>query len=782
MTSRIRSIVLRVASLAAVIPLSLTSVVAQEIGPAPAGAVPADFSAVPDGMEILTRGVVHEAFAEVVTDPKPGLVVSKQPPEPIDEVPPEFKPEDEGAIWVSGYWVWDDERDDFFWQSGVWRVPPPGMRWVAGYWNTAPGGWQWVSGFWVPVATEELRYYAAPPASLESGPNSPSPGDDYFWATGSWSYYDTGYRWQPGYWAPYQENWVWISPRYVWTPAGCVYLPGRWDYRLTRRGCLFAPVYFTQPIYRQPNYVYRPWCALNTPNLFVHLWVRPNYGHFYFGNYYGSNWNNWGVTPWCQYRPYRNCYDPMLTQLQCHYRQQGVNYINRLDGWHNHYAGNVSARPPRTWNDQVRLVNNTNITNIQINKTNINNIATIKQNILAVNLQDASRRNDMPVKFARLDGATQKQAINLAKETREFRQQRISVERAGGNLPDLVKENLENRSGGRPDFGQPEPGKNSDLGQRGENNRGPDKRGQRSEMQDKVRLKLPTTQVTDIARQQEKLAPPNLSQPIRSKPLTDLSGNLNRSREEGRGTLPGSKAKGLNPSSRVELPGENSKQNDQPQRPQPMPKERENPRPPVTVERPRPAAPQADLPNLLPKVELPQPRPEQPMRQPRVEVPQPRIEIPQPKVEIPRPQPKVEIPQPSPERPMRQPRVEVPQPRIEIPQPKVEIPRPRPKVEIPQPKPRLEQPQPRPERPMRQPRVEIPQPRVEAPRPKPERPQEQPQLRLDIPRPRVQPESAPRIQLPNNPAPRLQTPRPEGPRPEPRRGGESKPRGDRKKP
>ena len=48
----------------------------------------------------MTRGVVHEAFAEVVTDPRPGLVVSKKPPEAIEEVPPEFKPEEEGAIWI----------------------------------------------------------------------------------------------------------------------------------------------------------------------------------------------------------------------------------------------------------------------------------------------------------------------------------------------------------------------------------------------------------------------------------------------------------------------------------------------------------------------------------------------------------------------------------------------------------------------------------------------------------------------------------------------------------
>lgn len=698
MTSRIRTFVFLVASQAAIFPLTSTSLVAQDIGPAPADATTGDFSAppVPEGMEVLTRGVVHEAFAEVVTDPKPGLVVSKKPPEAIDEVPPEFKPDEEGAIWISGYWVWDDERDDFFWQSGVWRVPPPGMRWVAGYWNAAPGGWQWVSGFWVPVETEEVRYYDAPPASLEAGPTSPSPGDNFFWATGSWNNYDTGYRWQPGYWAPYQENWVWISPRHVWTPAGYVFLPGRWDYRMTRRGCLFAPVYFSQPIYTRPNYVYRPWCALNTSNLFVHLWVRPNYGHFYFGNYYGSNWNNRGVTPWCQYRPYRNCYDPMLTQLQVHYRQQGVNYIDRLDGWHNHYVGHVSSRPARTWNEQVRIVNSTNI---HVNKTNITQITNNRQNILAVNLQDVKRRNEMPMKFAHLDGKMQKQAIDLAKETRDVRQHRMSVERSGVNLPDLAKGNSGKREVARPDLGKTETGK-LDLDPRGS-----DKPGQRPGKIDQIRLKLPSTQFADTSKQREKFAPAKLTGPTTTtKPQVELPGNLTKNRVEGRSAISGSKAKSFNPMSKVELPGELPQTDVRQQKPKVKPSdERKKPEPRL----PRPQ-PQKENPGVT-KLQVETPKP-----QPKLELPQPK---PQPQLEVPKPkrQPKVDIPQPKP-----QPRLGIPQPKLDVPRPKVEIPQPRPQ-------PKLETPKPKP-----QPKLDVPRPKVE-----------KPQIKLDIPRPRAKPESTP---------------------------------------
>jgi hypothetical protein len=80
------------------------------------------------GIEVLTRGPVHEAFAEPVESrPQPSITVPKQPPEPIQEVPPDQKPEGEDVVWIPGYWSRDDTNKDFIWVSGFWRVPPPGQ-------------------------------------------------------------------------------------------------------------------------------------------------------------------------------------------------------------------------------------------------------------------------------------------------------------------------------------------------------------------------------------------------------------------------------------------------------------------------------------------------------------------------------------------------------------------------------------------------------------------------------------------------------------------------------
>lgn len=45
---------------------------------------------------------------------------------------------------------------------------------------------------------------------------------------------------------------VWVAYRYYWTPAGYAYCEGYWDYPLARRGVLFAPVAFAQPVYARP--------------------------------------------------------------------------------------------------------------------------------------------------------------------------------------------------------------------------------------------------------------------------------------------------------------------------------------------------------------------------------------------------------------------------------------------------------------------------------------------------------------------------------------------------
>jgi hypothetical protein len=159
------------------------------------------------GYEALTRGPVHEAFADPVElNAKAAVTISKEPPEAIEELPPAEKPAG-NAAWIPGYWSWDDERSDFIWISGVWRVAPSGQRWVAGYWTQADEGYRWISGFWTAATAAEVSYQPEPPESQEAGPTSDPPSDQHFWVPGCWIYRDYRYAWRPGYWGQSYDNW-----------------------------------------------------------------------------------------------------------------------------------------------------------------------------------------------------------------------------------------------------------------------------------------------------------------------------------------------------------------------------------------------------------------------------------------------------------------------------------------------------------------------------------------------------------------------------------------------
>src|SRR5437899_766287 len=110
-------------------------------GTAPAAEAPP----VPKGVEVMTRGPIHEAFATPTTPPEPTQPIPKRPPAPITELPPDEKPEG-NVLWIGGYWAWDEDRNDFLWVSGIWRAVPPGRQWVAGYWREQGDNWQWAPG------------------------------------------------------------------------------------------------------------------------------------------------------------------------------------------------------------------------------------------------------------------------------------------------------------------------------------------------------------------------------------------------------------------------------------------------------------------------------------------------------------------------------------------------------------------------------------------------------------------------------------------------------------
>jgi hypothetical protein len=153
----------------------------------------------PDGVEVLTHGPVHESYAKPSDpQPRPKPVVPRQPPEPIPEVPPDYRPTSDDTVWIPGYWDWNDESQDFLWVSGIWREEPPDDRWVAGYWEQVQTGWVRVPGFWAPDDVSEFTYVPdPPPPPPEAVP--PQPDETSLFVPGVWVWRETNFYWRPGF-------------------------------------------------------------------------------------------------------------------------------------------------------------------------------------------------------------------------------------------------------------------------------------------------------------------------------------------------------------------------------------------------------------------------------------------------------------------------------------------------------------------------------------------------------------------------------------------------------
>ena len=334
-------------------------------------------------MEVQARGPIHEAFAEPVGNkPQATPVVPKQPPDPIDEVPPDQKPAGQDAQWIPGYWSWDEDRNDFIWVSGVWRVNPPDRSWVPGHWAQGQGGWQWTPGFWMQAQAEEqqaadsVEYLPPPPAALQTSV-PPAPDDQSVYVPGNWVYRETRYRWRPGFWLGHRPGWVWIPAHYVWTPVGYVFVEGYWDLELEQRGLCFAPVWFRRPLWTDAGWFYRPQYLVYDDFIRSALFVRPGFSSYYFGDYFEPAYRQRGFISWLDFRLGGAGFDPLFSYYRWSHRDNPGWYRDMRDLYTGRFEGRVQ-RPPRTLVQQNTMIQNITVNNVNnVNVTNITAVAPL---------------------------------------------------------------------------------------------------------------------------------------------------------------------------------------------------------------------------------------------------------------------------------------------------------------------------------------------------------------------------------------------------------------------
>ena len=386
-----------------------------------------------DGYEILTRGPVHEAFASTVNlDPEPGMVIDTAPPGAIEELPPEQRLEGDNVVWIPGYWAWDEEQGSFLWVSGVWRNLPPGREWIPGYWNpVADQRHQWISGYWSDTEHTQVSYLPAPPRSIESGPSIAAGSADDMWLPGSWVYQQNKYAWRAGHWAAPRENWIYVPAHYVWTPRGHVFVDGYWDHAVPRRGVVFAPVHFHRPVYASAGYRYSPRLAVNLSVFTDHLFLRPSYGHYYFGDYYAPVYKTKGFRPWHEHHKKHRCYDPVYAYTRwCHRKEP--EWERNCKKRYDKLCDQESARPPRTWAAMQ--------SHKEYKEPGRTLAAPIEQ--YAVNHTSAGGQ-----KFRKMDRPEREKMAEQTREVRNFGKERQKAEgRADSSSPESAKVEKAERS------------------------------------------------------------------------------------------------------------------------------------------------------------------------------------------------------------------------------------------------------------------------------------------------------------------------------------------------
>jgi hypothetical protein len=107
---------------------------------------------------IIEPPLSQPAAVAIAWAPPPMLI---DPPPPVPFV---------GAVWIGGYWTWDD---DWAWATGRWVAPPePGWVWTVPYYDHRDDEVVFVDGFWAPPGV----VFIPPPLGARIAIARPAPG------------------------------------------------------------------------------------------------------------------------------------------------------------------------------------------------------------------------------------------------------------------------------------------------------------------------------------------------------------------------------------------------------------------------------------------------------------------------------------------------------------------------------------------------------------------------------------------------------------------------------
>ncbi|MEQ1858675.1 MAG: cyclic nucleotide-binding domain-containing protein [Chthoniobacteraceae bacterium] len=198
-------------------------------------------------LDLLMGQTDREPEVEFNTTPAQPLVPKDESPAPVGPdgkpLPPpagekphkrrEPKERKPGAVWKSGWWRWDGDKNQFAWRDGGWEAPPANHFWLGGAWVRRDQEWIEVEGRWQPF----ILVNPPPEPKAEEPPAAPSA--EHLWKAGEWVWQavdptqtsaSDNFKWVPGRWdKPKAKGAAWVPAEWevIGENDGYRYVPGR---------------------------------------------------------------------------------------------------------------------------------------------------------------------------------------------------------------------------------------------------------------------------------------------------------------------------------------------------------------------------------------------------------------------------------------------------------------------------------------------------------------------------------------------------------------------------
>src|SRR6185436_12829205 len=108
-------------------------------------------------------------------------------------------------------------------------------------------------------------------------------------------------------------------------------------------------------VYARHGYFYSPRIVIDLGVFTDHLFLRPRFGHYCFGDYYAASYSQVGFYASFSFQSSRYGYDPIYSHQRWEHRQDRE-WEHRVATSYQYRREHETARPPRTWAAQRNIV------------------------------------------------------------------------------------------------------------------------------------------------------------------------------------------------------------------------------------------------------------------------------------------------------------------------------------------------------------------------------------------------------------------------------------------